>query len=131
MMTDVEKVAVMVRWVTEADLELYGCYPYDYVWCGERLFVAGRDEGKDRERTEIVEYTRHQLLDWLDRAVAVMRLGAEPGDPYETPPLDLVAFLRGIGWPGEEDSPPFGDDWHVLMKAFSETFEPIREGVTT
>lgn len=131
-MTEDEKVEAMLCWVTTGHLESHGGYPFDWHWCGDTLVVAGLDAAKDCA-TEIVLYTRSQLLAWFDRAAEHMRhpddWAYDEGDDTDdgVAPTDLTAFLRAMndrddgfgGWPA------FSGDWAVLFEAFNGTFEPL------
>jgi hypothetical protein len=62
----------MVMHVTESHLEAFGGYPYDYLWEGDKLFVAKVDE---KGCTSLERYKKAELLAWHDRAVALVQAG--------------------------------------------------------
>jgi hypothetical protein len=66
--TDKAKLEIMVAFFTESHLDIHGGYPHDYIWIGDTLVIADLDDGKDRNRTQIVTYKRAKLLAWYSRA---------------------------------------------------------------
>ena len=67
-MTNEEKRDRVIRYLTESHLDSEGGYPYDYdVFMGV-VFIAGLDDAKERNRTELLTYNTQHLVDWYDRA---------------------------------------------------------------
>jgi hypothetical protein len=76
--------------------------PYDYIWVGNTLVVAGLDPRKDNHRTEITTYHKRDLVPCYNRAA---RYAKENEDDdligkdgqldsecyYETAPADEVS----------------------------------------
>jgi hypothetical protein len=67
-----QAIDTIVTYLTESHLEHHGGYPYDYKWIGDTLVVAGLDDGKARDATELIVLTRNDILTWYKAARAML-----------------------------------------------------------
>jgi hypothetical protein len=67
--TDDDKFDVIIAFLTEDHLDVFGGYPHDWAEVAGKVIVADLDDRKDRQRTELLIYDRRTLIEWYDDAV--------------------------------------------------------------
>ncbi len=86
-----QRLAVIVAFVRCEHIDLAGGDPWPMSWEGDTLIV--RSEGRQSRTTEERRYSRQELLDWYERAVAYQHRFQDPDLTltdvlYETAPRE-------------------------------------------
>lgn len=107
-MANKSKIDRAVKFLISGHLEFHGGYEHDYAFQDGVIHVAGLDDSKDRQKTEIASYLVSDLETWHDEAWGYItevfnrrdRENAELWNPSDT------ITVPGIWWEAFNETRP-------------------------